>query len=319
MPNFLIFYDESNKIDQPGKEYSYYGAFGAASTIITNLEKEIQEICTSLGTGSELHFQDYGTDAQLEKYFKILNRVLAEQKTHLRIFLVNNQEALNCARKLNISTDELRKYFYIKIPERLFYGMVREISEELMIRIVVDDNEEYKKFNLYEKLVEQMNAHSAYRNKNYLVKDALPIDSRECIMVQVTDVLMGIAVYLLDKLYYQKSNRNTVKSDLIYRLLINNTNLAKLLELVILYRWDGTEDEVRRIPWGDFVSEFIIYKTKFDQTEMNRLQKILLEKPGLDPKTYRIEMGYPNALARMLWGYLDQLSGKDRNSHLIDR
>ncbi|KIO55495.1 hypothetical protein B4065_3958 [Caldibacillus thermoamylovorans] len=37
--------------------------------------------------------------------------------------IVNNEVALRSAEKIELNTEELRELFYIKIPERLFYGL----------------------------------------------------------------------------------------------------------------------------------------------------------------------------------------------------
>src|SRR5699024_9919546 len=92
-----------------------------------------------------------------------------DQDVKVNLIIVNKEDARNIADKMNISMSELRELFYVKIPERLFYGMTRTLKQGQNVQIVIDENSEYEKLELEIKLAEQMNAHSAYRNKGYRV------------------------------------------------------------------------------------------------------------------------------------------------------
>ncbi|MGS2778283.1 hypothetical protein ACVBAX_13015 [Robertmurraya sp. GLU-23] len=57
--NYLIYFDESNKIDQFNKQYSYYGAYGELDTSLAVIVEKIRKIFKSSGSKSELHFTEY--------------------------------------------------------------------------------------------------------------------------------------------------------------------------------------------------------------------------------------------------------------------
>ena len=59
------------------------------------------------------------------------------QISHL-IFIVDNSKALQLAEHYGISDGELRNMLYIKIPERLFYGIARYKTDISKINITVD-------------------------------------------------------------------------------------------------------------------------------------------------------------------------------------
>ncbi len=149
---------------------------------------------------------------------------------------------------MNIDLQMLRELFYVKIPERLFYGMTRNLDSGTKIKLFVDANEEYEKMELYKKLKEQMNTHSAYRNKCYQIIEAIPLDSIESIPLQLIDTVMGIVVFVLEKSYEDESGVSTVKSGLIYRFLIEKDNLSRLQHNITLYRWGEEEDHIEYIP-----------------------------------------------------------------------
>lgn len=221
-----------------------------------------------------------------------------------------------------VTTTELRKLFYEKIPERLFYGMTRDLDSSETVKIFVDNNQEYDDLRVYDKLEEQMNAHSAYRNKGYRVDSVIPQTSDESIPLQIIDVFMGMVVFLVEKHHKNVNGKIDditlkVKSDLIYRFLIQDDNISRIQNRVNLYRWEGNEEQISKLNLGDYLSEFMVDKTKFDMKEIIRLEKIRLDKPGQTTKEYRIEMGYKNSQLKMIQGYIDELDGRGRNQYFL--
>ncbi|MFV0557827.1 MAG: hypothetical protein ACK5MW_04215 [Enterococcus sp.] len=72
--SYNIYFDESNKIDSPGKLYSYYGAFGISQDSKLRIEAEIKVVFANLKTNSEIHLNDYQSSS-LKKYFQVLDIV----------------------------------------------------------------------------------------------------------------------------------------------------------------------------------------------------------------------------------------------------
>lgn len=280
---------------------------------VIGLEENIQKIFEDLKTSSELHFQEYNNDKDIKKYYLALKSVIREPVMRMKIFILNNNDAQKAAKEMHLGMMDLRKLFYIKIPERLFYGMVRDIEPNSTIRIVVDKSDEYTTLDLYSKLKEQMNAHAAYRNKKYMVEAVGAEDSKKSISVQITDTLMGIVVFLLEKTYYEESDASKIKGDLIYRFLLDLETLSNFINKVVLFKWEGNDEQLIRISIGDYISEFFVYKTAFDLKEMMRLYKYMNENPVSNSKDLRLIMGYSNTRLRTLLGYKDEIEGKGRN------
>lgn len=313
-----IYFDESNKLDQPDGKYSYYGALGSDSKTMVKIVKYVKSLYKDLHTEQEMHFVDYTSDAQFEKYFKAMNYVL-DQDITINLMMVNKIDATYTAQQMGISLLELRELFYVKIPERLFYGVTRTLTRENNVQIVIDENSEYEKLRLEEKLREQMNAHSAYRNKKYMVRNVMQITSDNSIPIQMVDVFMGIIIFLIknQKLNKEALKNNVtlmVKSDLIYRFLIHADNLNKFHHFIKLFSWGEENEKIAEINLSDFTGNFILHKAQFDVQEMNRLAEIMLKHPNENTKFYREQMGYKNRQLRTLQGYLDELRGKGRNS-----
>lgn len=320
--NYLIYFDESNKIDQFNKEFSYYGAYSGTDLALANLVKKIRVIFRNSNSNSELHFREYTKDTHIKKYLQTLHTVINEN-IRINILIVNNTDAFSAADKIGLSASELRNLFYIKIPERLFYGLTRDLShignniDPVNVKIKIDSNDEYDKLFLNDKITEQMNAHSAYRNKNYRVNKVISQDSKKSIPLQIVDTFMGIVVFLLEDGYLENSDHSIVKSDLIYRFLSVGDNIIRFQNQIRLFKWTGNE-ELTPINIADYVSPFIIHKANYDIEEMIKIQRILVEYPEISTRDLRIMLQYPNTRLRQLLGYKDQINGIGRNTYLLN-
>ncbi|SDS68735.1 hypothetical protein SAMN05444162_2027 [Paenibacillaceae bacterium GAS479] len=308
---YNIYFDEANKIDQPGKANSYYGAYGGSEQTMTDITQTIQRMYEELGTKSELHFREYNHDQHLKKYFKVLHYII-NQDVNINILIVNNTEAHSIAEQLNLTMMELRNLFYIKIPERLFYGVTRHLHGQLDVNIQIDRNDEYDALGLHSKIKEQMNAHSVYRSKRYKIASVVSEESHESIPLQIIDTFMGIVVFLMEQSYMADSNTTLIKSDLVYRFLSEGGNVERFIKQIKLYSWNGNEN-LSELSVGNYISQFMVYKARYDVSEIAKLQAIMLKNPGLLAKEYRNLMEYPNTLTRMLLGYKDEVEGRGRN------
>ncbi|WP_431090515.1 DUF3800 domain-containing protein [Paenibacillus sp. 8b26] len=315
--SFHLYFDEANKIDQPGKAFSYYGAYGGMDTTMANITKAIRDIYISLNTQSELHFTEYNHDQYLKKYFKVLNHVI-NQDININIIIVNNQNAHSIAQQMNLTMLELRGLLYIKIPERLFYGVTRHLNlpSNIDVKISVDRNDEYKVLRLYSKIKEQMNAHSVYRNRRYTIESVRSQKSHESIPLQIIDTFMGIIVFLMEQGYAENSDTSMIKSDLIYRFLSEGQNIERFQNQIKLFQWDGS-NKLSNLPVSNYISKFMVHKTQFDIKEITKLNSLLIRDPNRTTREYRELMGYPNTRLRMMLGYKDEIDGRGRNTFLL--
>ena len=95
------------------------------------------------------------------------------------------------------------------------------------VEIVVDHSPEYGRMKVYSKLKQQMNAHAIYRGMKYYVNKAWYKESHKSIPLQIVDLFMGIVVFLMEKSYLNiDDDKPIIKTDLIYRFLIEENNIA---------------------------------------------------------------------------------------------
>lgn len=230
---YYIFFDESGKIDRQKSKYSYYGALG----IKKSHYEYIKEILSDDSNKRELHFQKFNL-TDIERYLSVLSEVL--NKASFNVYLVDRDKALNIADRLSISTSKLRELLYIKIPERLIYGILRHLIDFYNIDIYIDKCDEYDKYDIKSKLEYQLNAQAIYRDKKYFVKNVTQIDSKDDIILQSTDVFLGIISFLVEGKYLSiKENL----SENEFKYIINTVNESEKQALISSYRYNEVRKE----------------------------------------------------------------------------
>lgn len=194
--SFEIYFDESHKLDRQTSNYSYYGAIGWDNTTREKFDNYIE----NLNVKNEFHFRDFQLD-KIEKYLNATENALS--KIHGNFFIVDSREAFRVCDQIGINKTQLRSLLYIKIPERLIYGITRRIERFNTVDIYIDQSEEYNdsKLGLERKLKEQLNAQSVYRELQYAVDKVIQVDSKKSRSIQITDVIIGIIVFLFEEKY----------------------------------------------------------------------------------------------------------------------
>lgn len=195
--SFNVYFDESNKITKTDIfEFSYYGALSCDELVASQLN-------SIHNSQTELHFSQFNLK-QLPTYVEYINKLI-KLNFYFNIFIINSSEIFSVCNNIDISYDNIRPLLYIKIPERLVYGITRNLISKNSVEIYIDNNTEYTKYDLETKLKEQLNSQSIYRKLNYSVSKVNSLDSKNNIMLQLTDVLVGIISFIFEKKYMKPS------------------------------------------------------------------------------------------------------------------
>lgn len=269
---YYIFFDESGKITIRDNKYSYYGALG----ISEKDSKSINEKWIKNGGSRELHFQRFNL-TNLDSYLNFTNILL--DKSKINIYMVENSKALHIANKLSIDHTKLRELLYIKIPERLIYGILRYLNDSHNIELFIDECDEYDKYDIKSKLEYQLNAQAIYRDKSYFIKDVQQMDSKVNICLQGIDVIIGIISFIVDKKYI--SYQDEFKEDEFISILnsiekIDQEILEKSFELKETNKYILlNEEKVNRLYLKYSISKDNKVKNELTQKQYNKITKQL--------------------------------------------
>lgn len=354
---YYIFFDESGKVDRQKNKYSYYGALGLKK----NNCKSINETFLSNSGKRELHFNKFNLH-DVDKYINVMNELL--EIAEFNIYLVEREKALQVADKLSIESTKLRELLYIKIPERLIYGILRGFDDFHNTTIIIDRCDEYDQYEIESKLEYQLNAQSVYRDKKYIIKEVMQMDSKNDICLQGIDVLIGIVSFIIDKKYfsykedlteeeftyirntsnneekkiieqsyknenkeykltirdnqenfeilkkiYKKYNFYTKssiqKSEFIYRLL-NSEEKINNISKIGMFIWNN-EEQVSIQNINDYISKFILFKTKFDDYNKMKIIKNYKESKTEKFEDYEELLCFGKNSRKIVERYLNEL------------
>ncbi|PSL48563.1 uncharacterized protein DUF3800 [Salsuginibacillus halophilus] len=313
---YKIYFDESGKLDDK-KMYSYYGAAGGSLDAWTSLDHRLASTLPSTPS-HELHFSQLKDDKYMHLYIHALNEFLQEEDLQFNAMIINNSEAKVSSETMNLSKEELRKLFYVKIPERLYYGMTRGIEAEHAeeVEVYMDQNNEYQW--LYGKIKDQMQAHALYRKKAYTIHTLEPLDSYYSYPLQITDIILGLVSFLMEQSFLptkpseKLTTTKQIQSEMVFRFLSQNRNLEKFLSKITLYKWEGTDELLQSISLSTYISRFMIEKQKNDLSEILKVQQLISQYPEIETRHVRKHLSYSNSQARTIRGYIEQASGRPR-------
>lgn len=82
---------------------------------------------------------------------------------------------------------------YTKIPERIFYGLLRHFGKDIYIKsdIFIEKEGKYEKYNLEKRLQENLNTQSLYRAEQFWVTNCEMVTKGKMIGVELVDLLLG--------------------------------------------------------------------------------------------------------------------------------
>ncbi|OEH86068.1 hypothetical protein BHU72_14660 [Desulfuribacillus stibiiarsenatis] len=306
---YQIYFDESNKIESnPNTIYSFYGALGIDQHSATKLESEVQSF---LGK-NELHFVDFTSDTLIDRYYNVLSTAL-KKNIKINVIMLVNISVLKSSKYLNLKLNDIRNLFYIKIPERLIYGITRDIetnnANAQPTNIYIDKSAEYTALLLNSKIKDQLNAQSAYRNLKYIINEVTDHDSKDNIFLQIIDNLLGITSFVIEQKYSNNSIASKVKSELIYRLI--HTGLKDMQDKIRIFVWN-MDSQLVEVSYSKYLNDFLLHKNNYDNKEMFKLKTIIDNNPNALESFYLKEMGYANSRLKTLRGYINELEGRAR-------
>lgn len=263
---YNVFFDESEVKDlQLDMEISLAGCLRAPQSLYSSTE--IKSLTDELRRGSmKLHFSEYRKH-DLKKYSQALKRFFGENGKnikYLKFNLIAYTKDEYIRNHTAYSPANMRKMEYAKIPERVIYGSIRNISKykPTEARLYIENSTEYSKIKLHKLLKEQLNVQSLYRNDNFTIETSLLYPKGKEIGIEMTDLILGIISVVMrngesvDNTGEIISKRLFDKKKFIYS---NKLIIDPILKNVFYFEMNGVDRLTKRefIPfWNEFIIQF---------------------------------------------------------------
>ncbi len=152
---------------------------------------------------------------------------------------------------------------YTKIPERIFYGLLRHFGKDLYIKTNIFIEEEGK-YNLETRLKKNLNTQSLYRGEQFWITDCQMVPKGAVFGVDLVDLLLGIVRHIIknetlpfcmEEAESQKKKGRFMKHRLVIELL-KIPAFYQFLCHIHYYEWDSHK-ELAEVNFKDYLDLFM--------------------------------------------------------------
>lgn len=259
---YNVFFDESKaQSDISNLDITLMGSLLIPRTLYE--KSDVQKLNQDLRDKQiKIHFTDY-KDRNSKMYSDVL-KVFLDNDVHkyLKFNVLAFSENEYTKNHVAYSPSTLREMIYSKIPERVIYGSVRNISKykPTEARLYIENSTEYAKKELHKLLKKQLNVQALYRNDAYVITESLLYPKNKEIGVELTDCLLGIiSLIMRNQSLYNPNGTLTsktlkAKKKFIYK---NKELLEPFLSNIHYFELNGV-DKLTRRDFTPFFQEFIL-------------------------------------------------------------
>jgi hypothetical protein len=274
-----IFFDESG---QDSDKPSTMGGLLIPNSVYES--DELIALNQRLKSGEiKLHWTEYTGHAALRQNIKEAIELFSNVAKHSKMNVINyNRSTLDWRYKLSedpgskkLSKREKMKTLnyatlmvYTKIPERIFYGLLRHFGKDVYIqtKLFIEKEGKYEKYNLETRLQENLNTQSLYRAEQFWVTHCKMVPKGEMIGVELVDLLLGIIRLIINNkpipygLTIEEYSRlklkgQFMKTQLVIELL-QNPDFYDFISNIKYYEWDSHK-ELSEVSFKDYLTLFM--------------------------------------------------------------
>ncbi|MEI5948060.1 DUF3800 domain-containing protein [Bacillus albus] len=290
-----VFFDESG---QDSDKPSTMGGLLIPNSVYDSYEME--SLNEKLQSGNmKLHWKEYTGDHKLYNDIKETIDIFSLYAKYCSMNIINyNRSTLDWRYKLSedIGSQKLPKreksktlnyatlMVYTKIPERIFYGLLRNLGKDVYIKtkIYIEKEGKYEKYNIETRLKENLNTQSLYRAEQFWVTDCKMVNKCQMIGVELVDLLLGIIRVIIknadiprgltiEEYKALKLKGSYMKHQLVIELL-HNKNFEDFLSSIKYYEWDSHK-ELSEVSFKDYLDLFMA-KNYLDFQEISVHKKV---------------------------------------------
>lgn len=250
-----------------------------------------------------LHWTDYTGHGELRENIKMAINTFSKIAKYSKMNVINyNRSTLNWRYKLSadpgskkLSKREKQKTLnyatlmvYTKIPERIFYGLLRHFGKDVYIQtqLFIEKEGKYEKYDLETRLQENLNTQSLYRAEQFWVTECEMVEKGKMIGVELVDLILGIMRIIInnksipfgltEEEYSEKNLKGVyMKTQLVIELL-KIPAFYEFISNIKYYEWDSNK-ALSEVSFNDYLNlfmanyykQFAPYKEEFQDVQEN--------------------------------------------------
>ncbi|MFD1736078.1 DUF3800 domain-containing protein [Bacillus salitolerans] len=217
----------------------------------------------------KLHWTDYAGYSKLRDDITETIHIFSRYAKFTKMNVINyNPHTLNERNTMFNGKDFSDLMIYTKLPERIFYGLLRNYGSDVWIKanIYIEEATKYTKLNLPQRMIEQLNTQSLYRGEQYSVLNCELEPKGKRIGLELVDLLLGIIRTIITnvqipfgisdvELKRQSLQSKHRKNELVVALL-HNQDFYTFLSNIKYYEWNGKK-ELTEINFAEYLTLFV--------------------------------------------------------------
>nr|WP_285890652.1 DUF3800 domain-containing protein [Halalkalibacter oceani] len=274
-----IFFDESG---QDSDKPTTMGGLLIPHVVYSS--QEMSNLTSRLKSNQlKLHWTDYTGDVALKNNIIEVIKVFSSIAKYTRMNVINyNRSSLDQRYKLSgdSGSNKLRGrqkkatmnyatlMVYTKIPERIFYGLLRNYGKDIYIKsdIYIEEEGKYEKYDLVTRLKENLNTQSLYRAEQFWVKDCQMVTKGQMIGIELVDLILGIIRLIIrrnpipqgltDEEYAARGIKGRAKKHQLVIELLKIEGFHQFLRSIKYYEWDSNK-ELSEVSLADYIDLFM--------------------------------------------------------------
>ncbi|MBU8908101.1 DUF3800 domain-containing protein [Desertibacillus haloalkaliphilus] len=260
-----IFFDESGR--QKDKPTTMGGLIIPQVVYSAN---EFSDLTEKLKNGDiKLHWTDYSGHGKTRQNIIEAITTFSKYAKYTKMNVINyNQHSLRVRKNLSEGHDFSELMLYTKIPERIFYGLLRNYGQDVYIKanVYIEEATVYKRLDLPTRIMEQLNSQSLYRGEQFSIVRCEMHTKNQMIGIEIVDLILGIIRSIIqnvtvpaglsdEEIKEMKLKKKKAKNDLVVQLLkINDFN--EFLSSIKYFEWNSNK-ELSEVNFEDYLRIFM--------------------------------------------------------------
>lgn len=243
--NAKVFFDESGKSKDPIKTMGGLlipnKVYNRNDMVVLNNKLKSTEF--------KLHWVKYTGYEPDKKLYSNIIRTFAKYSSLCSLNIINYENISG------INNQKFRNMIYSKLPERIFYGLLRYQGNNTSIEaeLIIEEANAYKSIHLENELAKQLNIQALYRGEHYSIEKFRYETKNKEIGVELTDLLLGIVrTIILNK---QGSKTQNAKNELVTELF-KIDRFYSFLSNIKYFEWINTY-ELKQVDFNKYIKLFL--------------------------------------------------------------
>ena len=249
-----LFFDESGKKERP----NLMGGLLIPTSVYTS--PDLDKYTQMLRDGTlKLHWKEYTGYSKMRDDITHVIDTLSKYAYLIKMNVINYNYTALKGRNTEFEPSVIQQMIYTKLPERIFYGLLRNFGKDIKVEtdVYIEKSTEYESLQLDQKIQDLLNAQSLYRGEQFKIVSSQLIPKGQEIGVELTDLLLGIIRHIISNApIHEGQSKGLIEKNELTVTLLQKERFYQFLSTIKYYEWNNTK-ELKEVNFEDYLKLFI--------------------------------------------------------------